>query len=742
MTLQISKETVFIQIQNDLQVALRSFFEGVALRLVKHINANRDKWVDDVRSRSLLEGVVKVAQTGELMWPQQWLDALNEAVDGFVSAKQDAKKNDSFLNTLQLVSVEEMELQLAISKAAKAPTEKANKSLNELIGRLAVLWGDHDDPNNPLPYRPDRLITILMKPFSELDPDMAAQALKLLNLEVLGDFSDLYGQLNQALDAAGVTLAPSSVLPRPQRAEKAAGNSVFGEQATELGRAHSNFINQANGQAQTNFTNTAEATLFDKLERFLNSQPASVNQAYPMQSAMMQPMPISPEFLQWMAQLQSAQSAQVRQPLVSANAIPVDPVYWQLLTELQKSPPLHLPGAIQTPQGIAPSADTLTALLAHLPVLPPAERRVTELVQNIFGSVTNNPDLPENVKELVEHLRLPVLRSALLDKSFFVQEDNSTRQFLSAIVKLAENLPSKIAQDDPLLVKASDLVSRVNQNFEQDPNIFHQLLSDLNQYQEQEADQRVSQLDQIVQSELHEEQTEFSLDNARSYLDGQLQSIPVPDFLRTFLYDVWAGFLAKVEHDDGAQSERLQGLHKQTEDLVWSITPKQDAEGRKALLERSPQIVKQLSATMKSFSVSNEIRVSFIRGFNDFLMALLKSRIALQQIETGRSAPVLRVRRNKMIEDEFTEQIKSLSVGIWFIFTDKEGVENELLLSWISPMGTKYLFSNRQGHNSFSMSPQELASELRMSRARQSNTAKFSENIIEQAVEAVISSVN
>ncbi|MFX9065620.1 DUF1631 family protein, partial [Acinetobacter baumannii] len=89
-----------------------------------------------------------------------------------------------------------------------------------------------------------------------------------------------------------------------------------------------------------------------------------------------------------------------------------------------------------------------------------------------------------------------------------------------------------------------------------------------------------------------------------------------------------------------------------------------------------------------------------------------------------------------MIEDEFTEQIKSLSVGIWFIFTYKERVENELLFSWISPMGTKYLFSNRQGHNSFSMSPQELASELRMSRARQSNTAKFSENIIEQAVEA------
>jgi hypothetical protein len=69
-------------------------------------------------------------------------------------------------------------------------------------------------------------------------------------------------------------------------------------------------------------------------------------------------------------------------------------------------------------------------------------------------------------------------------------------------------------------------------------------------------------------------------------------------------------------------------------------------------------------------------------------------------------------------EDEFDAHAQSFSRGMWFDVTVDAGMQTRCRLSWVSPMRTRLLFTNRDGFDAFVRSEREVAAMLRLGRLR------------------------
>ena len=66
--------------------------------------------------------------------------------------------------------------------------------------------------------------------------------------------------------------------------------------------------------------------------------------------------------------------------------------------------------------------------------------------------------------------------------------------------------------------------------------------------------------------------------------------------------------------------------------------------------------------------------------------------------------------------DEFDAMAQTFNRGAWFDHVNETGKQHRCRLSWISPMRTRLLFTNRDGFDAFVRSELEVASMLRLGR--------------------------
>jgi hypothetical protein len=66
--------------------------------------------------------------------------------------------------------------------------------------------------------------------------------------------------------------------------------------------------------------------------------------------------------------------------------------------------------------------------------------------------------------------------------------------------------------------------------------------------------------------------------------------------------------------------------------------------------------------------------------------------------------------------DDFDAVAQNFSRGLWFDFLGESDTKQRCRLSWISPMRTRFLFTNRDGFDAFVRSEREVAALLRRGR--------------------------
>ena len=98
---------------------------------------------------------------------------------------------------------------------------------------------------------------------------------------------------------------------------------------------------------------------------------------------------------------------------------------------------------------------------------------------------------------------------------------------------------------------------------------------------------------------LAERETELRLQQRYAQqMQVLLQPLPLDDFVRDFLSQVWSQALMRAARLDGANSTRLQRLRHAGRELIMSMQPKGSPAMRKTFLQQLPTLMKELNEGM------------------------------------------------------------------------------------------------------------------------------------------------
>ncbi|HEY1090653.1 MAG TPA: DUF1631 family protein [Burkholderiaceae bacterium] len=223
------------------------------------------------------------------------------------------------------------------------------------------------------------------------------------------------------------------------------------------------------------------------------------------------------------------------------------------------------------------------------------DHMVIDVVGSLFDQILADPKVPPQMARLIARLQLPVLRVALGDRTFFSSRRHPVRRFVNRIASLA------CAFDDfteepgrAFLAHARDLVQDVaNGDFDR-MDLYESKLDTLEQFiAEQTANSLKAQSDAATLVERKE--TELRLQQRYTLqLQKSLAGVPMQEFLRDFLAQVWSQAIVLGTRDDAAP-DRGNRLRQLGRELVMSVLPKPSSAARKVFLSELPHMMRTLN---------------------------------------------------------------------------------------------------------------------------------------------------
>ncbi len=640
---------------------------------------------------------------------------------------------EASFESLALVQNDELEESVAIDTMVAKVMSRASQPLSHLTTRINVLVSKKlDDKNNPL--GPQQLCEYFLEACRSLGVEIKVKLiiLKLFERYVLTDLEQLYAESNQILVAASVLPELQSAQPRRSSGRPAASGSSPSRSGAGFSEAPA-------------YVDSGVQEAFGSLQALLSELRGS---ALPARNLPSDAIPISSnDLMRLLSHLQSRAPQQVDE--------------FDLQDQLEQL--LH----------------RVSAKSGKSRVVGEVDEDVINLVSMLFEFILDDRTLPDSLKALIGRLQIPVLKVAVLDKTFFSRGSHPARRLLNEIASASMGWADQDeVQRDSLYQKIEQIVARLLNDFVDDPAIFSELLADFLAFTGDER-RRSELLEQRTRdAEEGRAKAEMARQEVEHALNQRLLGKTLPEVVVRLLQEAWSKVLLLTCLKHGTQSEQWQAALATMDDLIWSVAPHEDLESRARLLELVPSLLKNLrdglvSAAFDPFSTSDfftrleALHVQTLQQLNKPAKTApasepldLGSSAADQKLELPpREDPVNEPASSAMVEvneeivllapgetrehepeinlddnDEALMQVDNLRVGSWVEFQEDE--EHKLrckLAAVIKPTG-KYIFVNRTGMKVLEKTRMGLAIEFRRGAIRLLNDAL----LFDRALESVI----
>lgn len=639
-------------------------------------------------------------------------------------------------DSLSLVQNDELEETVALDAMVAKVMSRDAMALGHLTTRLnAVISKKLDDKSNPL--GPTLLSEYFLDACSGLGVEIKVKLiiLKLFEKYVLGSCDVLYAEANQALVNAGVLPELKSAPPRRQQRPVASAYShSSGEEGMPLLEGADQGVQEVFGALQD---------LLLQVRGTAMPRRAQVADALPITSN---------DLMRLLSHMQQRAPAQV-------NVEDFD-----LRDQLERL------------------LERASAKSGKARVVGEVDEDVINLVSMLFEFILDDRTLPDSLKALIGRLQIPMLKVAVLDKTFFSRGSHPARRLLNEIASAALGwVDQDDAQRDSLYQKIEQVVQRLLNDFVDDPAIFSELLAEFMAFTGDER-RRSELLEQRTRdAEEGSAKAELARRQVEQALNERLLGKTLPEVVVRLLQEAWSKVLMLTCLKHGVDSEEWQAALQTIDDLVWSVAPHEDPEARLRLLELVPGLLKALregmvSAAFDPFSTSeffSQLEALHVQAFQRFKRATSEPEVAPNEPESttnvtqaGIELPLLELPAAEEVEDapamvevveeivllapgqthpqepdvvlpdddEALLQVDSLRVGSWVEFQEDE--EHKLrckLAAIIKPTG-KYVFVNRTGMKVLEKSRNALAVEFRRNSIRLLDDAL----LFDRALESVI----
>ncbi|MCO8164104.1 DUF1631 domain-containing protein [Pseudomonas sp. 21LCFQ010] len=367
---------------------------------------------------------------------------------------------------------------------------------------------------------------------------------------------------------------------------------------------------------------------------------------------------------------------------------------------------------------------------------------VINLISMLFEFILDDRNLPSSLRALIGRLQIPMLKVAVLDKSFFSRGSHPARRLLNEIASAALGWGGRDDyQRDSLYLRVEHIVQRLLNDFVDDTAIFSELLADFLAFTSDER-RRSELLEQRTRdAEEGRSRAELARQRVQQELNLRLLGRTLPQVVVRLLQEAWSKVLLLTCLKHGEVSQEWQAGLDAVDDLIWSVEPHEEPEARQRLLEQVPGLLKVLREGLASAAFDPFATSEFFSQLEVLHMQALQRLSRHQQgaseapLATDDAAPMINVVEEIVLiapeEQLFSEplqslpvddagllQVNRLNVGMWVEIQEDEEHKLRCKLAAIVEPGGRYVFVNRTGMKVLEKTRMGLAVEFRRGSVR------------------------
>ena len=362
-----------------------------------------------------------------------------------------------------------------------------------------------------------------------------------------------------------------------------------------------------------------------------------------------------------------------------------------------------------------------------------ADEDVINLVAMVFDCILDDRNLPDSLKALIARLQIPMLKVAVIDKSFFSRSSHPARRLLNEIAEAAMGWGECDGNArDSLYLRIEQVVQRLLTDFVDDPAIFSELLADFLAFTSDER-RRSELLEQRLRdAEEGRAKTELARQRVEQALNQALLGKVLPPSVVTFVQDAWSKVLLLTCLKHGDQSAEWQADVQTMEQLIWSVQRHDDAEAGLRLLALVPGLLKSLRdglstsafdpfATSGFFSELEALHVRLLEPSSAPDQSVLPEMIEVSQtivLQMADDGLKPRTPARLPADDVGLRQVEQLRLGSWVAFEEDEEHTLRCKLAAIIEATGKYVFVDRTGMKVLERDRTELALAFRRGAVR------------------------
>lgn len=340
------------------------------------------------------------------------------------------------------------------------------------------------------------------------------------------------------------------------------------------------------------------------------------------------------------------------------------------------------------------------------------------LVDSIFKSIDQYPQIPASMATSIKRLEVPVAKAALLDESLFTSAKHPATQLINQLINLClrTDMPNVTLEK-----KLESVITYITENFGENTNIFSKASEELSATENQQKSAYGRNTARVAQIYNGRQQVQNAKNKVEKEIHRRVSAPEAPDVMIDLVNNGWRELLNLNYIKEGEDSESWTDNIAILDQLQLWITGHENEEQQgQSTMERELEadsfadlIGQRLNdifpADFRYQSTVEKIRDT-LKGNEPVNMVHLSEDAAPETSSHSELQKELEEANPHLVR--WIKQTKNFKPGDEFTYLDDETGQRNIKLAWVSDNKQHYVFVNNRGQKVLDFDLIDLSNEL------------------------------